>query len=353
LFLEKVETAEDAADAWAALDYIEQKSQWWKVELLSHVRKGRGGRGVEGGASEFVRILKEKHDIELSGRYGRDLRRLGDEVEKLGVHTPGLAKRIKELPITTATKIIRANDLEGAVEVAESGTQRDVDQFLRVERLDESEFKAKIFDIWSFGFRDPRYGSEGYEWGLICGQIVENLLHFYTEEGDTVLDPMAGGGTTIDVCRAFGRECLAFDIKPARDDIEQNDITEGLPEHVQDVQLVILEPPYFNMMKNAFGSYNEFLKFLTKAVNNSAKRLKSGGYLALIVMDQVNKEQQKFPIIGPSYRILEDAGLDYEHLVGLPLATEQFTAYHVDHAKKGRFMLGINRQMWVFRRTPT
>ena len=215
---------------------------------------------------------------------------------------------------------------------------------------EQPDFIPKLYDIWSFGFRDPRYGQEGYKWGLICGQIVENLLHYYTEEGDLVLDPMAGGGTTIDVCNAWNRRCLAFDIEPVRDDIIKNDITKGLPEEVQDVRLAILEPPYYNMMQDAYKSLNEYLDFLYDAIKHTAERLAPDGILALIVMDQVNKDQEKYPLIGPSYRLLEHACLEYEHLVGLPLATEQHTAYHVEWAKKGKFMLGINRQMWIFRR---
>jgi hypothetical protein len=35
--------------------------------------------------------------------------------------------------------------------------------------------------------------------------VVENLLWLYTEPGDIVVDPFAGGGTTIDGAKAMGR----------------------------------------------------------------------------------------------------------------------------------------------------
>jgi len=35
--------------------------------------------------------------------------------------------------------------------------------------------------------------------GAIPGQIVENVLYYYTEPFQVVVDPMAGGGTTIDL----------------------------------------------------------------------------------------------------------------------------------------------------------
>lgn len=219
-----------------------------------------------------------------------------------------------------------------------------------ITRFDRLGRSPPIYDIWSFGARDKKYGQEAYKWGLITGQIVENLLYLYTDQGDLVLDPMAGGGTTNDVCVVFNRRCAAFDIEPVRKDIRQHDITTGPPPVKEPVQLAILEPPYYNMKQDAYDTLEEYHEFLRTAIANTAECLRPDGILALIIMDQVNKEQQKYPIIGPSYRHLMDTGLEYEHLVGLPLGTQQFTGFRVNRAKEGKFMLGINRQMWLFRR---
>jgi len=84
----------------------------------------------------------------------------------------------------------------------------------------------QLYNVWCFPRRDPRYGLD-FE-GAIPGQIVENVLYYYTEPFQVVVDPMAGGGTTIDVCKAMYRRYLAYDLKPRRDDIRQHDIREGL-----------------------------------------------------------------------------------------------------------------------------
>jgi DNA modification methylase len=43
------------------------------------------------------------------------------------------------------------------------------------------------------------------------GQVVENLLHLCKiKKGELVVDPMAGGGTTLDVCKSKGVRCAAF-----------------------------------------------------------------------------------------------------------------------------------------------
>lgn len=56
-----------------------------------------------------------------------------------------------------------------------------------------------IYNVWNYANCDPKFGQD-YP-GRIPGQAVINLLLWLTEPFDVVVDPMAGGGTTIDVCR--------------------------------------------------------------------------------------------------------------------------------------------------------
>lgn len=71
--------------------------------------------------------------------------------------------------------------------------------------------------------------SDGPHWGRIQGnnaermpgrpnqlpeKYLERLIRAYTNEGDRVLDPFGGTGTTAVVCRALNRECVTIDIDP-------------------------------------------------------------------------------------------------------------------------------------------
>ena len=62
---------------------------------------------------------------------------------------------------------------------------------------------------------DPRYP------GRTPAYVIWNLLERYTREGDLVVDPFCGGGTTLDVARSLGREARGFDVQPHRADIER------------------------------------------------------------------------------------------------------------------------------------
>jgi DNA modification methylase len=51
--------------------------------------------------------------------------------------------------------------------------------------------------------------------GVTPAFIIWNLIQRYTQPGDLVVDPMAGSGTTIDVCKEEGRQVIGYDIAPA------------------------------------------------------------------------------------------------------------------------------------------
>lgn len=57
----------------------------------------------------------------------------------------------------------------------------------------------RFADVWSFVECDKRFGHDFK--GRIPGQIVQHTLYYYTEVFDIVVDPMAGSGTTVDVCK--------------------------------------------------------------------------------------------------------------------------------------------------------
>ena len=73
-------------------------------------------------------------------------------------------------------------------------------QKLKNEFLYYAPDSLQLFNVWYFPNRDKQYGLDFK--GAIPGQIVENVLYYFTEPFDVVVDPMAGGGTTIDVCKA-------------------------------------------------------------------------------------------------------------------------------------------------------
>ncbi|MEW5805061.1 MAG: DNA methyltransferase, partial [bacterium] len=119
------------------------------------------------------------------------------------------------------------------------------------EKFDRLSIKIQPYDVWNFTKCHELFGNE-YP-GRIPGELIAHVLYFFTEPGSMVLDPMAGSGTTLDVCLAMGRKCYAYDIdnKYQRPDIIKHDLAkDGWPERVKKANLIFWDPPYFEKIEN-------------------------------------------------------------------------------------------------------
>src|SRR5262249_11128974 len=118
-----------------------------------------------------------------------------------------------------------------------------------------TEFDIPLYNVWKFKEKSP--GTNHF--GNTEPTIVDNLLYLYTSPFDIVVDPFAGGGSTIDICRKRFRRYWVSDrkVEPENEGrIRLHDITEGVPRlpRWEDVRLVYLDPPYW---KQAEGRYSK------------------------------------------------------------------------------------------------
>ena len=108
-----------------------------------------------------------------------------------------------------------------------------------------TSFRPTPYDVWAFrhdrAFGIPHPGS-------IPPAIVAHALHYFCPPGGLVVDPMAGGGTTLDVCQSMGRRCFAYDLEPSRPDIDHHDIRVGFPAEAIGCDLIFCDPPYHTML---------------------------------------------------------------------------------------------------------
>ncbi len=79
--------------------------------------------------------------------------------------------------------------------------------------------------------------------GATPAYVIWNLLERYTREGDLVVDPFAGGGTTLDVAREGGRRSIGYDVHPTREDIFRAD-ARSMPLEDGKADFVFMDPPY-------------------------------------------------------------------------------------------------------------
>ena len=123
---------------------------------------------------------------------------------------------------------------------------------------------------------------------------------------------MAGGGTTLDVCQSMGRRCLAYDLEPSRPEIRRHDIRAGFPAEASGCDLIFCDPPYHTMLARMYvaGSVasaplHEWIAFLHELARRRFATLRPGGYLALLLAPQTEKD------LPPGYGYLDHAFFGY------------------------------------------
>lgn len=211
------------------------------------------------------------------------------------------------------------------------------------------------FDIWSFQSADKDAGSQSY-FGSLPPQVVENLLWFFTDPGQVVVDPFAGSGTTIDVAKAMGRRVWASDIRgnsyAPHLPIHQWDILTGWPDGApRTADLVLLDPPYW---QQARGRYSD-------DPHELADMDLEGFYAAWAGVVKTAQRQAKriAYVISPTQtddgRVVDHAtdmlgafgSWRVERRIIVPYQTQQATGQQVTWARDNKRMLKLYRDLVV------
>lgn len=150
----------------------------------------------------------------------------------------------------------------------------------------------------------PMQGDKDYT-GATPSWVIWQLLRRYTREGDTVLDPMCGSGTTIDVCADLSRRCLALDLAPSRPDIRHADARK-IPLPDAGVDFVFLDPPYSTHVQysddprcigklDSGGDDNgkDYFEAMGHVLKEVHRVMKDRRFMALYVSDSFKKSKGK------------------------------------------------------------
>jgi len=204
-------------------------------------------------------------------------------------------------------------------------------------KIDQDRFNAlditiQPYDALHFQGSHDRFGTDGYP-GRIPGQLVAHILHWFTQPGATVLDPMAGGGTVPDVCLALGRNCYAYDINQSTriDIIPHNIVTDGWPERVKKANLIFWDPPYFNKKDDGYPDQSisrltreQYLKFFETAFAEAKQTVKKGTVLTFLMSDWNDTDGKKPGIFLWDYAdLLRQSGWTLTEHIQVPLSTQQ------------------------------
>lgn len=237
-------------------------------------------------------------------------------------------------------------------------------------------FKPETTTVWSFPTRgnwathNPKYR------GNFAPQIPRNVILEYSGEGDLVLDPMVGSGTTLIECKLLGRNGIGIDVNPAAveltkqalrfdwvtnssQDVRVGDVRslEGIGD--SSVDLICTHPPYLDLVEYSKGEIGAdlsnisnpqvFCDQLQLGAREMFRVLKPDHYCAVLIGD-TRRGQHYLPL---SYMVL------VKFLqVGFALKEDIIKVQHncirserwKAPAKRYKFYLIMHEHLFVFRK---
>jgi len=175
--------------------------------------------------------------------------------------------------------------------------------------------KLQTTTLWhhpSQQYGDVPMGTPAYP-GSTPAYVIWNLITRYTREGDLVLDPFCGGGTTLDVARSLERRALGYDIEPQRGDIFRAD-ARRLPLEDAKADFIFMDPPYsthleYSGKEECIGELDAFTPEYFDAMDavfaEAERCLRDRRYLAVYCGDSFKKKRGFVGIGARLFTLLE------------------------------------------------
>jgi len=242
--------------------------------------------------------------------------------------------------------------------------------------MENNEFKKEITTVWSFPERgkwathNPKYR------GNFAPQIPRNVILRYSKEGDVVLDPMVGSGTTLIETKLLKRKGIGIDINPEAvkttlenlnfdsDDSFGQNVYLGDIRNInflsnESVDLIITHPPYLNIIKYSEGKIDgdlsnisdmsKFLNEFEKGVKELYRVLKEDKYCAILIGD-TRKNGHYVPL---SYYVMElflKNGFALKEDIIKVQHNCKSTPYWEKQTEKYNFYLIMHEHLFIFRK---
>src|SRR5688572_1959981 len=135
--------------------------------------------------------------------------------------------------------------------------------------MQPKDFQQEKTTVWDFPVRGVWATHKPDYRGNFAPQIPRNVILNYSNEGELVLDPMVGSGTTLIEARLLNRNAIGYDVNQNAVNITLDRIrfeikgntkqiaklgnAQNLPDKDDSVDLIIAHPPYANIVKYSAG----------------------------------------------------------------------------------------------------
>jgi DNA modification methylase len=241
------------------------------------------------------------------------------------------------------------------------------------EKLD---FFPETTTIWDFPVRGNWATHKPDYRGNFAPQIARNIIMNYSQEGETVLDPMVGSGTTLIEARLLNRNGIGFDINKnavqitkdridfktdnkSKQTVSLGDVRILQPINNDSIDLILTHPPYANIISysdkinpddlSSISGIPAFLDELEKGIKELYRVIKEDKYCAILIGD-TRKAQHFIPL---SHFVLERCLRNGFVLKEDIIKTQHNCSYSgrwKASAKSYKFYLIMHEHLFVFRK---
>jgi DNA modification methylase len=233
----------------------------------------------------------------------------------------------------------------------------------RRQRFEKPALVPQVTTLWDYPsqhYGDEEQGDKAYK-GATPSYVIWNVLHRYTAEGETVLDPFCGSGTTLDVAEDLGRKAIGFDLAPTRPEIRQAD-ARSLPLKNKSVDAIFMDPPYADNLDysddprcigklEARGQYQRAMRMVLRECH---RVLRDDRILAIFVCDVLRKKSSFHPLGFELFAIAREEGFVPHDVIAVVRhnRTLEMGNYRKAADEGGFFLRGFNYLMLFRRREP-
>jgi len=241
------------------------------------------------------------------------------------------------------------------------------------------EYSPEITSVWSFPQRGNWATHKPSFRGNFAPQIARNIIKMYSQRGETVLDSMVGGGTTLIECKILCRNGIGLDINPQAIEITKEALKfNHHPASKQivktgdardlsfikdnSIDLVLTHPPYMNIIKYSddkiandlsnIGSMPIFCDEMEQIAKELYRVLKPNKFCAILIGD-TRKSRHFVPLAyNVMQRFLNVGFVLKEDIVKIQHNCSS-TGRWAQKAQKDEFYLIMHEHLFIFRKPAT
>jgi DNA modification methylase len=245
---------------------------------------------------------------------------------------------------------------------------------MKAENIVLPDAELQTTTVWSFPVRGKWLTHNAKYRGNWAPQIPNNIIRLYSKEGDTVLDPMVGSGTTMIEAKSLGRQGIGFDIHPEVITLAKESCQFGFDKAVEpiirqgdardlktitneSIDLVATHPPYLNIIRygvkpiegdlSLISNLQKFCDEIEKVAGECYRVLKPGKYCAILMGDTRRRRHYVPLAFSVMQRFLKAGFILKEDIVKVQhnCATTRYW-----NAQGRDFLLIMHEHLFIFRK---